>query len=176
MKVSFLTMKLLKMSKKTDTLEFVHRFYAVEISKTIVVLTEQSIKFLMNSEAEICIITFETLNRCDFSMRNNSKFHVINVIDDKIFFEKMSENAKINLKNLIVRIFIFVIKNDDHDCILEISYKRKAIFSFKYFIDKSCEIIIHSQCNTKNVKFQTIAFNHRSNKTMDFIFSQKSLN
>ena len=86
-------------------------------------------------------------------MQNNSKFHVINVIDDKFFFEKMCENAKINLKNIIVRIFFFVIKNDNHDFIFEILYKQKTMFSFKYFIDELCEIIIYSQCNTEKVKF-----------------------
>ena len=131
---------------------------------------------MFNSDVEICIMTFETLNRCDFSMRNDSKYHVISVIDDKIFFERMCENAKINLRNIIVRIFIFVIKNDNHDFIFETLYERKAMFSFRYFVDESCKIIIYSQCNTKRVKFQTITFNHKSNKTINFIFSQKFLN
>ena len=66
---------------------------------------------------------FKILNGCDFFIRNNSKFHVINVIDDKFFFAKLCENAEINLKNIIVQIFVFVIKNDDHDFIFEILYK-----------------------------------------------------
>ena len=176
MKIFLLKIKKLNMSKKTDISEFSYRFYAVEISKTIVSLTEQSIKTLLNSNVEICLMTFQILNRCNFFMRNDSKFHVINVINDKKFLEKMCEIAKVNLKNIIVRNFIFVIKNDDHDFILEILYKRKAMFSFKYFVEKSCEIIIYSQCNTKRVKFQTITFNHKSNKTMNFMFSQEFLN
>ena len=166
----FLTMKNLKMSKKIDIVKFVHCFYIVEISKTIVFLAKQLIKFLLNNNVEICIITFKTSNQCDFFMRNDLKFHVINVIDDKFFFEKMCKNAKINLKNIIVRIFIFVIKNDDHDFIFETSYERKTMFSFKYFVDKLCEIIIYSQRDTKKIKFQTIAFNYKSNKTINFIF------
>ena len=106
---------------------------------------------LLNSDVEIYIMTFEIVNRCDFFIQNDSKFHVINVMDDKFFFEKMCKNAKINLKDIIVRIFVFVIKNDDHDFIVEILYKRKTMLSFKYFIDKSCEIIIYSQCDTKRV-------------------------
>ena len=39
-KISFLTMKNKKMSKKFDILKIVHRFYDVEISKTIVFLIE----------------------------------------------------------------------------------------------------------------------------------------
>ena len=122
------------------------------------------------------MITFKTLSRCNFFMQNNSKLHVINVIDETKFFDKICENAKENLRNIIVRIFIFFIKNNDHDFILEISYEQRTILLFKYFIDKSCEITIHSQCDTQRVKFQTIALNHKSNKTVDFIFSQKSLN
>ena len=99
---------------------------------------------MLYSDIEICIMTFEISNRCDFSMRNDSKFHVLNVIDDKVFFERLCENAKVNLRNIIKRIFIFVIKNDDHDFIVEISYKQKAILSFKYFVDELCEIIIYS--------------------------------
>ena len=111
------------MSKKIDISKLVHRFYVVEISKTIVFLIEQSIKILLNSDVKICIMTFETLNRSNFFIRDDSKFHVIRVIYDKVFFEKMCENAKINLKNIIVQIFIFVIKNDDHNFIFKTSYK-----------------------------------------------------
>ena len=44
MKIFFLTMKELKMSKKIDILKFFHCFFVVEISKTIFSLIEQSIK------------------------------------------------------------------------------------------------------------------------------------
>ena len=60
---------------------------------------------------------FKILNRYTFLIQNDLKFQVINVIEDSLFFEKN------NLKNIIVRIFIFVIKNDDHDFIFEILYK-----------------------------------------------------
>ena len=176
MKIFLLTMKKLKMWERMNTLKFAHRFYIVETSKAIVSLTKQSIKTLLNSDVEICIMTFEILNRCDISMRNHSKFHVISVIDSKVFFEKMCENSKVNLKDIIVRVFIFVIKNDDYDLFFETLYKRKSMFSFKYFVDKSCKITIYSQCNTKKIQFQTIAFNYKSNKTMNFIFLQEFLN
>ena len=80
-------------------------------------------------------MTLEILNRCDFAMKSDSKFHVISVIEDKAFFEKVCENAKVCLEENIVRIFIFVIKNEDHDLILETFYERKIMFSSKYFID-----------------------------------------
>ena len=54
------------------------------------------------------MITFKILNRCNFAIKNDLKFHVINVIENKAFFEKMCENAKVCLKKIIVRIFIFV--------------------------------------------------------------------
>ena len=40
MKIFLLKLKNLKMSKKTDISKFAHRFYAIEISKAIVFLTE----------------------------------------------------------------------------------------------------------------------------------------
>ena len=124
-KISNLKVKEMKMSKKIEIFEFVQRFYAVEISKTIVFLAEKHVKVLLNSEIEICMITLEILNRCDFAMRNDSKFHVISVTKNKVFFEKMCENAKICLEKIIVRIFIFVIKNENHDLIFETFYEKK---------------------------------------------------
>ena len=50
------------MSKEINILKFVHRFYVVEISKATVFLIEQSIKTLLNSDVEICIMFFEILN------------------------------------------------------------------------------------------------------------------
>ena len=50
--------------------------------------------------------------------------------------------------------FIFIIKNYDHDFIFEILYKRKMMFSFKYFVDELCKIIVHSQCDTKKLNFK----------------------
>ena len=138
---------------KIDISEFVYRFYVIEISKGIVSLIEQLIKSLLNNDVEICILIFEILNRCNFFIESDSKFHVINVIDDRNFFEKMCKNAKVNLRVIIVRIFDFVIKNDDHDFFFEILYKRGTMLLFKYFIDKLCKTIIHSNCVGKRVKF-----------------------
>ena len=176
MKISNLKMKKMKMSKKIEISKFVQRFYAVEISKTIVSLAEKNVKVLLNSEIEICMMTFEILNRCDFAMKSDSKFHVISVTENKAFFERMCENAKICLEEITMRIFIFVIKNENHDLIFEIFYEKKIMLSSKYFIDNSCEIIIHSKCDTKRVKFQTIVLHHKFNKTMNFFFQQESLN
>ena len=170
MKISNLKMKKMKMSKKIEISKFVQRFYAVEISKTIVSLAEKHVKILLNSEIEICMMTFEILNRCDFVMKSDSKFHVISVTKNKVFFEKMCENAKICFEKIIVRIFIFVIKNENHNLIFKTLYERKIMFSSKYFIDNFCEIIIHSKCDIKKVKFQTIVSHYKFNKTMNFIF------
>ena len=153
MKISNLKMKKMKMSEKIEISKFVQKFYAVETSKTIVFLIEKYVKVLLNSEIEICIMTLEILNRCDFAMRSDSKFHVVSVTKNKVFFERMCENAKICLEKIIVRIFIFVIKNENHDLIFETLYEKKIMFSSKYFIDNFCEIIIHSKCDTKRVKF-----------------------
>ena len=115
------------------------------------------------------MMTLEILNRCDLAMKSDSKFHVISVTENKAFFERMCENAKICLEEIIVRIFIFVIKNEDHDLILETLYEKKIMLLSKHLIDDSCEIIIHSKCDTKRVKFQTIVSHHKFNKTMNFI-------
>ena len=73
-------------------------------------------------------MTLEILNRCDLAMKSDSKFHVISVTENKAFFEKMCENAKICFEKIIVRIFIFVIKNKNHDLILEILYEKNHVF------------------------------------------------
>ena len=176
-KISHLKIKEMKMSKKIEISEFAQKFYAIEISKTIVFLAKKHVKVLLNSEIEICIMTFEILNRCNFVIKSDSKLHVISVTKNKAFFEKMCENAKVCFEEIIVRIFIFVIKNENHDLIFEIFYEKKAMLSSKYFIDDFCEIIIYSKCDTKRVKFQTIASHYKFNKTINFIFfQQKSLN
>ena len=43
----------------------------------------------------------------------------------------MCKNAKTNLKNIIVRIFIFVIKNDDDDFISKFHMNKKRCFRLK---------------------------------------------
>ena len=127
--------------KKIEISKFAQRFYAIEILKTIVSLVEKHVKVLLNSEIEICMMTFEILNRFNCSIKSDSKFHVINVIETKIFFEKMYKNAKICLDEIIMRIFIFVINNENHDLIFETFYEKKVMFLSKYFIDDFCEII-----------------------------------
>ena len=109
---------------------------------------------MLNSDVKICIITFEILIRCDFLYEMIRNFMLSTSSTIKFFFEKMCKNARINLKNIVVRIFIFVIKNDNHDFIFETSYKRKVMLSFKYFVDKLNEIIIYSQCDIKKSNFK----------------------
>ena len=175
-KVSLLTMGELEVPEETDTLGFAHRFYAVETPKAIVSLAGQPIKALLDSGAEICMMTLETLNRCGLPMRSDPKLHVISATGDKAFFEGVCEDAEVNLGGITVRVPIFVTKNGDHDLILGTPYERRAMLSSPYLVDGSCEATIHSQCGTKRVKFQAAAPNHKSNKTVDFIFPQESLN
>ena len=54
-------------------------------------------------------MTSKILNRCDFSIKSDSKFPVINIIENKAFFKKMCENFKIYFEKIIIRIFVFVI-------------------------------------------------------------------
>ena len=86
--------------KKIEISKFAQKFYVVKISKTIVFLIKKHVKVLLNSEIKICIMTFEILNRCDLVIKKDSKFHVINTIENKAFFEKMCENAKIYFEKI----------------------------------------------------------------------------
>ena len=115
-------------------------------------------------------MSLEILNRCDFAIKSDLKFYVINVTKNKAFFEKVCENAKVCFEEIIVRIFIFVIKNENYNLIFEIFYEKKIILSSKYFIDNFCEIIIYLKCDTKRVKFYKIVLYYKFNKIINFIF------
>ena len=175
-KVSNLKVGEMEVPEETETSGFAQRFYAVETPKAIVSLAGKNVKALLDSGAEICMMTLETLNRCGLAMRSDPKLHVISATGDKAFFEGVCENAEVCLGGITVRVPIFVTKNGDHDLILGTPYERKAMLSSRYLIDGSCEATIHSECGTKRVKFQAAAPHHKSNKTVDFIFPQESLN
>ena len=111
---------------------------------------------------------FKILNRCDFFIRNNSKFHVINVMNDKFFFAKLCENAEINLKNIIVQIFVFVIKNDDHDFIFEL-FKKPHNVSIIEQTKKKINIIFLTLIEKLNTFFEIILkINIFSNENFSF--------
>ena len=98
------------MSKKIEISEFAQRFYAVEISKTIVFLAEKHVKVLLNSEIEICIITLEILNRCDFVIKSDSSFTSLVLSKIKLFLKKGVKTQKSFSKKLSCEFLFLLLK------------------------------------------------------------------
>ena len=69
---------------------------------------------------------------------------MINVIDERARFFDVCEAISINIENVIVSIFVFIMKCLNHELFLERFFQRVARMNFVNMNDEFLKMILHS--------------------------------
>ena len=101
---------------------------------------------------------------------------MINFINERARFFNVYKSIFINIKNIIISIFIFVIKHSDHDFFLDRFFQRIARINVINMNNNSLKIILHLLNNEKRMNFLKMSAEHINNKNKKFIFIFKTLN
>ena len=100
----------------------------------------------------------------------------MNFTDKRARFFDVYESMLINIKNIIISIFIFVIKRSNHELLLNRLFQRIARMNVVNMNNDSLKMMLHSLNNKKRVSFLKISAEHVSNKNEKFVFVFKTLN
>ena len=101
---------------------------------------------------------------------------MINFIDERARFFDVCESIFINIENIIISTFIFMIERSDHDLFLNCLFQRIARINIINMNDDSLKMILHSLNNEKRMNFLKMFAKHINNKNEKFVFVFETLN
>ena len=101
---------------------------------------------------------------------------MMNFINERARFFDVCESIFVNIENIIISTFIFVIKRSNHDFFLDRLFQRIARMNVVNMNNDSLKMILYSLNNEKRMSFLKVSAKHINNKNKKFIFIFKILN
>ena len=100
----------------------------------------------------------------------------MNFINKRACFFDVYESIFVNIKNIIISTFIFIIKRLDHDFLLNCFFQRIIYINVINLNINSLKMILHSLNDEKRMNFLKMFAEYINNENKKFIFVFKILN
>ena len=155
---------------------FFRSMYIVICSIINVSIDDVKIKTLFDNDVEINCMLKKLTDATQFFIRQKINIVMINFINERVHFFDVCESISVNIENIIIFVFIFVIKCSDHDFLLDRSFQRIIYINVVNMNDDSLKIILHSLNDEKRMNFLKMSAKHINNKNKKFIFIFETLN
>ena len=138
----------------------------------------ENIKFkvLFDSNAEINYMSKKLTNSTQLFIHQEINIVIMNFTDERARFFDVCESMLINIKNIIISIFIFVIERSNHELLLNRFFQRIIRMNVVNMNNDSLKMMLHSLNDEKRINFLKIFAEHVSNKNEKFVFVFKTLN
>ena len=153
-----------------------YSMYAVVCSTINVSIKNIKIKTLFDSDVEINCILKRLTNSTQLFIRQKINIVMMSFINERVRFFDVCESIFINIENIIISIFIFVIKQSNHEFFLNCFFQRIARMNVVNMNHDLLKMILHSLNDEKRVNLLKIFAEHVSNKNEKFVFVFKTLN
>ena len=101
---------------------------------------------------------------------------MINFINEHACFFDICESIFVNIENIIILTFIFVIEHLNHDLFLDRLFQRIVHMNVININDDSLKMILHSLNDEKRMNFLKMFAEYINNKNEKFVFIFKTLN
>ena len=101
---------------------------------------------------------------------------MMNFIDERIRFFDVCESIFVNIENIIISIFIFMIERLNHDLLFNCFFQRIFRMNVININDDSLKMMLHSLNDEKRMNFLKVFAEHINNKNEKFVFVFKILN
>ena len=174
--VKFNFIESIHLKKIVVQIVFFRSMYAVVCSMMNVSIDDVKIKTLFDNNVEINCMSKKLIDATQFFIRQKINIIMMNFIDERARFFDVCESIFVNIENIIISIFIFVIKRSDHDLFLDRFFQRIARMNVVNINDDLLKMILHSLNDEKQMSFLKMFAKHISNKNEKFIFIFEILN
>ena len=172
----FSSIESIHLKKIVVRIVFLRSMYAVVCSTMNVLIENIKVKALFDSDAEINCMSKELTNSTQLFIRQDINIVMMNFIDERARFFDVCELIFINIKSIIISIFIFVIKRSNHELLLDRFFQRIIRMNVVNMNDDSLKMMLHSLNDEKRMSFLRISAEHVSNKNEKFVFVFETLN
>ena len=134
------------------------------------------IKTLFNNDVEINYMSKRLIDATQFFIRQEINIIMMNFINEHARFFNVYESIFVNIENIIISIFIFVIKRLNHDFFLNRFFQRIARMNVVNMNDNSLKIMLHLLNDEKRMNFLKMSAEHINNKNEKIVFVFEILN
>ena len=128
---------------------FLRLMYAVVCSIMNVSIDDVKIKTLFDNDVEINYMLKRLTDATQLFIHQKISIVMMNFIDERARFFDVCELILVNIENIIILVFIFVIKRSDHDFLLDRFFQRIVYMNVVNMNNGSLKIILHSLNNEK---------------------------
>ena len=150
--------------------------YAVVYLIMNVFINDVKIKMLFDNDVEINCMLKRLIDATQFFIRQEINIIMINFIDERAHFFDVYESIFVNIENIIILTFIFVIKRSDYDFLFDRFFQRIIHMNVINMNNNSLKMILYSLNNEKQMNFLKISAKHINNKDEKSVFVFKTLN
>jgi len=148
--------------------------YAVTCSRTRVLMSDEIyVKTLLDSDAEINVMSETLVARTQLSMRRDIHLDMIEVSEAKTNIIECCNDVKIDIDEAKSVVSIFVIESDEYTLILSRSYERKARLCTNNTSKETCEMTVTDD-DERMMFFKSILAHNSVNRDMLKIFLEKA--
>ena len=123
--------------------------YAVVCSTMNVFINDIKIKTLFDNNVEINCMSKRLINATQLFIRQKINIIIMNFINECAHFFDIYESILVNIKNIIISTFIFVMKCSNHDLFFDRFFQRIARMNIVNINNDLLKIILHSLNNEK---------------------------
>ena len=155
---------------------FLRSIYVVVCLTMNVLINDVKIKMLFNNDVKINYILKKLIDATQLFIRQKINIIMMNFIDERTRFFNICELIFINIKNIIISIFIFMIERLNHDLFLNHFFQRIVRINIININDDSLKIILYSLNDEKWMNFLKMFTKHINNKNKKFVFIFETLN
>ena len=118
--------------------------YVVVCLTMNVSIDDVKIKTLFDNNVEINCMSKKLIDATQFLIRQEINIVMMNFIDERARFFDICKSIFINIENIIISIFIFVIERFDHDLFLDRFFQRIVHMNVVNINNDSLKMILHS--------------------------------
>ena len=150
--------------------------YVVVCSTMNVLIENNKVKILFDSNAEIKYMSKKLTNSTQLFIRQEINIVIISFTDKRARFFDVYKSIFINIESIIISIFIFVIERLNYKLFLNRFFQRITCMNVVNMNDDSLKMMLHLLNDEKQMNFLKIFVKHVNNKNEKFVFVFKTLN
>jgi hypothetical protein len=128
---------------------------------------------LLNSRAEINVMTRRLMNMINIAIRSDSRLKLISYIEHDMNFDEICDDVEVNIDEFRTLHHIFVMSHANHQLVLKQFFLMNVFINYDYCNDEVYVIIFNSEL-TQFVIFKTLDRNDHANKDEEKIFFETS--
>ena len=174
--IKFNFIELIHLKKIVARIVFFRSIYVVACSTMNVFINDVKIKTLFNNDVEINCISKRLIDATQFLIHQKINIVIMNFINERAHFFDICESIFINIENIIIYIFIFVIERSNYDFLFNRFFQRIIRMNVININNDSLKMILHLLNNKKRINFLKMSAEHINNKNKKFVFIFKILN